>query len=247
MDLLKYTANINGIETSVEYSENNVNEIFIPLLKQMKELKDSKGSRILVMLAAPPGAGKSTLLSFLKYLSENTEGLEPISVVGMDGFHRYQEYLLTHTMVRDGKEIPMVDVKGAPETFDIDKLLDKVKSVARGDKCGWPDYNRMTHNPQEDAIIVDSDIVILEGNYLLLKDKGWDELKGYADLTISIAADEDLLRKRLIDRKIKSGKSEAQATEFVEFSDMYNVRTVLNKSSDADIRLMVLEDCSYIW
>ena len=246
MSLLKYTANINGIKTSVEYSESNINGIFIPLLKQMKELKDTKGSRILVMLAAPPGAGKSTLLSFLKYLSENTEGLEPISVIGMDGFHRYQEYLLTHTMVRDGKEIPMVDVKGAPETFDIDKLLNKVKSVSRGDKCGWPDYNRMTHNPQEDAIMVDSDIVILEGNYLLLKDKGWDELKNYADLTISVVADEVMLRKRLIDRKIKSGKSEAQAIEFVDFSDMYNVRTVLNRSRDADIRLMVLEDCSYI-
>ncbi len=245
--MLKYTADINGIETSVEYSESNINEIFIPLLTRIKELKDTKGRRILVMLAAPPGAGKSTLLSFLKYLSENTEGLEPISVIGMDGFHRYQEYLLTHTMIRDGKEIPMIDVKGAPETFDIDKLLDKVKSVSRGDKCGWPDYNRMTHNPQEDAIMVDSDIVILEGNYLLLKDKGWDELKNYADLTISVVADEVMLRKRLIDRKIKSGKSEMQAAEFVEFSDMYNVRTVLNRSRDADIRLMVLEDCSYIW
>lgn len=56
-----------------------------------------------------------------------------------------------------------------------------------------------------------------------------------------------MLRKRLIDRKIKSGKSEVQAAEFVEFSDMYNVRTVLNRSRDADIRLIVLEDCSYIW
>lgn len=242
---MNYTFSNNGIDTSVYYSEDNIKDIFLPLLKRMSDLRKSKEKRILVMLAAPPGAGKSTLCSFLKYLSENTEGLEDISVIGMDGFHRYQEYLLSHTIVRDGKTIPMIDVKGAPETFDLERFLDKVKSVASGDVCGWPEYNRMTHNPLEDAIVVDSDIVLLEGNYLLLKDEGWNKLSDYADLTISVTADPDMLRGRLLERKIRSGKSALEAENFVDFSDMYNVRTVLERSKDADVRLEVLSDGSY--
>ena len=242
---MNYTFFNNGIETSVYYSEDNIKDIFIPLLKRMKDLRNSKGKRILVMLAAPPGAGKSTLCSFLKYLSENTEGLEGVAVIGMDGFHRYQEYLLSHTIARDGKTIPMIDVKGAPETFDLERLLDKVRSVAAGDVCGWPEYNRMTHNPAEDAIVVDSDIVLLEGNYLLLKDEGWNKLKDYADLTISVVADKNMLRGRLLERKMKSGKKVQEAEKFVDFSDMYNVETVLERSQDADVRLEVLSDGSY--
>jgi len=243
---MNYTVSINGIETSVSYSDENINDIFIPLLKKMKDMQERSGRRILAMLAAPPGAGKSTLLSFLKYLSDNTKNLKSVAVIGMDGFHRYQDYLMSHTTKRDGQDIPMIDVKGAPETFDLERLLEKVKKVADGEVCGWPDYNRMTHNPQEDAILVDSDIVILEGNYLLLQDDGWDKLKEYADITISIYADEDLLYKRLLDRKMKSGKSIEDAQKFVNYSDMYNVRTVLERSCKADIQLKVLEDNSYL-
>ena len=242
---MNITFDINGIEVKATYSEDNIDNIFIPLLQKMKDLYDQKGKRVLVMLAAPPGCGKSTLLSFLKYLSENTDGLTPVTVIGMDGFHRYQDYLKTHSIIRDGHKIPMIEVKGAPETFDLDKLLDKVKHVADGDRCSWPDYNRMTHNPQEDATIVDSNIVILEGNYLLLKDEGWNRLKDYADMTISVTADTDMLHARLIDRKIMSGKGRSEAEHFVDYSDMYNVRTVLDRSSDADVMLKVLEDGSY--
>ena len=64
---MNYTFSNNGIDTSVYYSEDNIKDIFLPLLKRMSDLRKSKDKRILVMLAAPPGAGKSTLCSFLKY------------------------------------------------------------------------------------------------------------------------------------------------------------------------------------
>ena len=87
--------------------------------------------------------------------------------------------------------------------------------------------------------------VLLEGNYLLLKDEGWNKLSDYADLTISVMADPDMLRGRLLERKIRSGKSALEAEHFVDFSDMYNVRTVIERSKDADVRLEVLSDGSY--
>lgn len=65
---MNITFDINGIEVKATYSEDNIDNIFIPLLQKMKDLYDQKEKRVLVMLAAPPGCGKSTLLSFLKYL-----------------------------------------------------------------------------------------------------------------------------------------------------------------------------------
>ncbi len=236
---------INGIEVNAVYSDENIENIFVPILKKMKRIQEEKGRRILVLLAAPPGAGKSTLLSFLKYLSETNEDLSPITTIGMDGFHRYQDYLTSHKIQRDGKSYSMVQVKGCPETFDLDLLIDRIKRVSNGEKCGWPDYNRMTHNPQEDAIYVDGDIVLLEGNYLLLNHPGWSDIKSFADLTISVSADEDMLRGRLLDRKIKSGNTPEKAAEFVDFSDMHNVRICLNDSVKADINLRVMEDGTY--
>ena len=43
-------------------------------------------------------------------------------------FDMYQpEYLLSHRTERDGKQTSMVEIKGAPETFDLDALTRAVK------------------------------------------------------------------------------------------------------------------------
>lgn len=228
---------INGIEVAARYSDRAVNEIFIPLLEKLTGMQRAAGRRILVLLAAPPGAGKSTLASFLERLSRERAGLCPVQAVGMDGFHRWQEYLLTHTTERDGKTIRMVEIKGAPVTFDLEKLLSAVRRVASGETCGWPVYDRLLHNPVEDALTVDGEIVLLEGNYLLLDEDGWRDLAVYADYTVSVSAGENLLRDRLIDRKLHTGVDEDAAVRFVDFSDMPNVRLCLAKSVPADLRL----------
>lgn len=242
---MQFDIEINGIMVHAAYTEENINEIFIPLLKNLKAMQESAKKRILVMLAAPPGAGKSTLLAFLQYLSEHTDGLTPIQIIGMDGFHHYQDYLLSHTTIRDGKEIPMVKIKGAPITFDLPLLEERIKKVANGETVGWPTYNRMTHNPKENDISVTGNIVLLEGNYLLLEEDGWRNLRQYADYTVKISADEAFLQKRLTDRKIKSGTTPEEAAAFVSYSDMVNVHTCLTKSGNADLEITVLSDGTY--
>ena len=233
---------INGIKVAARYSDRSVNEIFIPLLERLTEMQRAAGRRILVLLAAPPGAGKSTLASFLEHLSRDRTGLCPVQAVGMDGFHRRQEYLLSHMTERDGRMIRMVEIKGAPVTFDLEKLLSAVRRVAAGENCGWPAYDRLLHNPVEDAVTVDGNIVLLEGNYLLLEEDGWRELAACADYTVSISAGEELLRERLVDRKIHTGVAEDAAIRFVDFSDMPNVRLCLEKSAPADLRLRLDEN-----
>ena len=189
------------------------------------------------MLAAPPGAGKSTLCSFLESLSGKSTGTEEIQAVGMDGFHRRQEYLLSHTICRDGEEIPMVKIKGAPVTFDLERLKEYVKRAAAGEDCGWPVYDRILHNPVEDALRIHKDIILLEGNYLLLDEDGWRDLSAFADYTISIRAGEELLRTRLIDRRVKTGVDREAAVQFVDYSDMPNARLCLEKTMPADLQL----------
>ena len=237
--MITHTVKINGIEVAARYSERAVNGIFVPLLKELTAMQRKTGRRILVMLAAPPGAGKSTLLSFLHRLSEETEGVSKIQTIGMDGFHRRQEYLLSHDTDRDGKKVRMVEVKGAPETFDLEALSGRVKSLAAGTVTGWPVYDRLLHNPVEDAVQVDGNIVILEGNYLLLDMDGWRELASYADYTISVRADAEMLRERLIDRRMKTGVARDESIRFVDFSDMPNVRLCLNRSLPADLQLEI--------
>ena len=244
--MITHTVKINGIEVAARYSESAANGIFLPLLRKLTAMQQEAGRRILVMLAAPPGAGKSTLLSFLSRLAGETDGIGRIQTIGMDGFHRRQEYLLSHETVRDGKKIRMVEVKGAPETFDLEALTRRVKSLAAGETIGWPVYDRLLHNPVEDAVRVDGDIVILEGNYLLLDMDGWRDLASYADYTISIRADEEMLRERLIDRKMKTGVSRDESIRFVDFSDMPNVRLCLNCSMSADLQLEIDGHGEYI-
>ena len=239
---MNYTANINGINVSATYNEKTISGLFIPLLENLAARHSEKQKRILVMLAAPPGAGKSTLVSFLEHLAEENVPEKSFQAIGMDGFHRRQDYLLSHTVTVNGKTIPMADIKGAPVTFDLAGLREKIAQVADGHPCKWPRYDRLLHNPVEDAITIDADIVLLEGNYLLLDQDGWRELSDYADYTISLSAGEELLRERLIARKTATGMKKEAAEQFVDFSDMPNVRLCLDKTKQADLELEVVNN-----
>ena len=236
---MNYSANINGIEYSVSYSDGLVNGTLIPLLRHLSQMHTEKGSRVIVMLAAPPGTGKSTLVSFLERLSKSVIPDKRVQAVGMDGFHHRQDYLLTHTVELDGEQIPMARIKGAPITFDLDALTRKIKEVSEGNICRWPHYDRQLHDPVDGAITIDADIVLIEGNYLLLDADGWRDLSRFADYTIVLTADEDMLRERLIGRKMKTGMTREDAERFVAFSDMPNVRLCLDKMMKADLELSV--------
>ena len=244
-DRMEYKANINGIDVSASFSDFSIKEIFIPLLERLSDISRSKNGRVIAMLAAPPGAGKSTLVSFLEYLSKEIIPEHTVQAIGMDGFHKKQEYLLTHMAIVDGKEIPMVDIKGAPITFDLDGLKKRISEVSGKEKCGWPIYDRILHNPVDNVIDVTGDIVLLEGNYLLLDIDEWTDISRYADYTVAIRAEEELLRRRLIERKIASGNTKEKAEKFVDFSDMANVRVCLEQTKKADLELLVGEDNQY--
>lgn len=234
---MNYCLNVNDIKVEANFPDETVNGIYIPLLRKLSEMQKEKGSRLIVMLAAPPGAGKSTLSVFLQYLSETCEGVTPLQAIGMDGFHHYMDYLNSHTVIVDGKEYPMVKIKGAPVSFDLEKLTEFIKHISNGDAVRAPEYSRKLHEPVEDAITISRNIILLEGNYLLLDEPGWRDLKSFADYTIFIHKEEKDLVDRLIRRKEASGVSREEAVAHVTFNDVRNIKTCLENSAHADLTL----------
>lgn len=242
-----FRCTINGLPVEARYPDESVERIFLPLLRTLSALQKEKGRRILVMLAAPPGAGKSTLSLFLQKLSEEDPSITPLTAIGMDGFHCYRSYLKDRTILRDGQEIPLARIKGAPETFDLTRLRERIQQLLAGGDTPWPHYDRTLHDPVDGAILVTGQLVLLEGNYLLLDEEGWRELRALADYTIRIDAPEEALYGRLVERKARSGVlTEQQAEEHVRFSDIPNVRRCLDHSFPGDLNLRMLPDGSYV-
>lgn len=116
---MNYSANINGIEYSVSYSDALVDGTLIPLLRHLSQLHTEKRSHVIVMLAAPPGTGKSTLVSFLEHLAKSVIPEKRLQAVGMDGFHLRQEYLLSHTVEVDGKSDFILPVCSGDMLFNV--------------------------------------------------------------------------------------------------------------------------------
>lgn len=227
---MKITLHINGLTTTASYDEAEIETVHKPLLRQLAGLISAQ-RRTIVFLSAPPGTGKSTLTSFWEYLCAQDPTLPELQTLPMDGFHHYNNWLEAHQLR---------GVKGAPATYDVDKL---VLALARIRRCegNWPQYDRQRHDPVEDAIAVTAPLVIVEGNWLLLDDPRWQAVRQYCDFSIFICAPQSALTTRLVARKMAGGLSRAQAEDFYQRTDGPNVVTVLTNSLPADVTLIMDE------
>lgn len=226
-DVRSFDVKVNGYDYEARYSADTVDNVLLPLLRRLKALHDRLGRRTVVFLAAPPGAGKSTVATVLEMLAKDELGRDVFQSVGLDGFHYCNDYLKTHAIMRDGKPLPLKAIKGAPETFDLiefKKHLDNLPVMVR---MPWPVYDRRKHDPLPKGTLIYADIVLIEGNYLLLDEDYWDDFAEMADYRIFIGAEESELRERLISRKAKGGITRGAAEAHYERSDGPNVRRVL--------------------
>ena len=121
----------------------------------------------------------------------------------------------------------MKQVKGAPETYDIEKLTRTLEALREGD-VRWPIYDRNLHDVVEDAVEVTAGIVLVEGNWLLSTEGAWARVSEMCDDSIFIEAHPDDVRDRLIARKIRGGLSPEAAEEFYERSDRANILRLMN-------------------
>ena len=184
-----------------------------------------KGQRRIVAIAGPPGSGKSTIAKTLVPLVAQAGVIA--QVVPMDGFHLDNSILL---------ERNLIDVKGSPGTFDVRGFAELISRLGNEPEIIFPKFDR-----DKDLAIAGSglvseecDLVLVEGNYLLLDAPFWRDLWKYWDFSVFLDVEPKLLQERLMQRWLDQGLSLDQAKKRVNDNDLVNLKTVVCSSSVAD-------------
>jgi pantothenate kinase len=189
----------------------------------------SHSKRLIVAIAGPPGSGKSTLAeAAFDALKERGEAVQ---ILPMDGFH------LDNGLLSERGLLPR---KGAPETFDVRGFADILRAIRSGDEevlVPIFDREREITIGSARAIAVSTQVVLVEGNYLLLSEEPWSRLLPMFDLTVFINPGEAELEKRLLTRWQDLGMEEATVRAKVEANDLPNGRRVIAKSIPANVQL----------
>lgn len=234
-----FSFQVNGLEIEAEFDARDRENVFLPLLRRLTALQREKGRRIAVFLAAPPAAGKSTLCCYLEALSREDAALSPVQAVGIDGFHYPQAYLNSHSLLRDGAELPLSRIKGAPETYDVPALAALLDRLNLPDQH-WPLYDRRIHDPVPEAVEIREQILIVEGNWLLLDEAPWRDLR--CDYSIFLRAGDARQLERIVRRKMMGGYGEEAARTFVRENDWPNIQRCMAHSRRGDLNLAPAPD-----
>ncbi|GAA5125189.1 nucleoside/nucleotide kinase family protein [Haloechinothrix salitolerans] len=182
------------------------------------------GHRAIIGICGAPGAGKSTLANAVS----DVLGKRAI-VVGMDGFHLAQAEL---------ERLGRAERKGAPDTFDADGYVHLIRRLrANAGTVYAPLFRRDIEEPIANAVAVppETPLVITEGNYLLLDEPPWGELRALFDEVWFIAPDESDRMRRLVERHRAYGRSADAALARAHGSDQANAEVVLATASRADL------------
>lgn len=185
--------------------------------------------RHLVAIAGPPAAGKSTLLENLVTRLRAALSANEVQGLPMDGFH-FDNAVLDDMVARDRK--------GAPHTFDVQGLDVLLHRLKRNESpVYFPAFDRELDLSRNCAIRVDDHhrLLLIEGNYLLLEQPDWQQLKRHYSLSIRIDIPTELVKQRILDRWRGYGLSETVALAKAENNDLPNAELVFNQSMPADI------------
>lgn len=185
----------------------------------------ASGRRSILGIAATPGAGKSTLCTALIAELGNQAVL-----VGMDGFHFANREL--DRLGRRGR-------KGAPDTFDVDGYVALLQRLRQPHTR--PIYVPVFDRGLEEsigsaaAVLPDTSLVITEGNYLLLDDGDWAEVRQLLDEAWFLDVDAEVREERLVRRRQSFGDSPADAQTWVHQVDLPNAARIEATRQRADL------------
>ncbi|MAQ84684.1 MAG: hypothetical protein CMH12_20645 [Maritimibacter sp.] len=187
-------------------------------------------TRTLTAIAGPPGAGKSTVADRLAEML-NADQPDSAAVFPMDGFH-YDDMILNARGWRPRK--------GAPHTFDVAgfaHMLARLRANAEPE-IAVPVFDRAIETSRNAARIIPQSVrhIVVEGNYLLLQDPPWDALASQFDTTVFLDVPYDTLKARLTDRWKALAPDDFETK--MEGNDLPNARLVLDRSRDADYRIL---------
>ena len=186
--------------------------------------------RRVIGITGAPGVGKTTYA-----LAQVAASLVPAAYVPMDGFHLADVALAA---------LDRLDRKGAPDTFDAwgyAALLRRLREE-RDHVVYAPGFERDLEQPIAGALGVppEAELVVTEGNYLLLDQPEWRAVRAQLDDVIHLVTDDAVRRERLVARHVEFGKSPAEAEAWVTRVDDANAALIEAAAHRAD-RMVRLE------
>lgn len=213
---------MTGDSSSTSSAIPAIPESYLVRLREMLKT----GSRIILGLVGPPGAGKSTVGLALR------DAFRDISqIVPMDGFHLANVEL--SRLGRAGR-------KGAPDTFDsagyVD-LLKRLRAQSPDEVIYAPEFRREIEEPIAGAIPIfpETQLLITEGNYLLLEDGHWKKVPAFLDEVWYVDVDDALRIERLAARHQQFGRSRNEAIAWVNNTDEPNARLIATGKQRANL------------
>ena len=202
-------------------------------LKKLQELIQQRSSqgRILVALAGPPGSGKSTLADELES-SLNQEQPDQAMILPMDGFH-YDDLYLVPAGLRPRK--------GAPQTFDVWGFYHILRRLRERQEefVAVPVFDRDLEIARAGARLIPAKVpvILVEGNYLLLQQEPWSQLRLLFDVAVLLEVPEAVLGERLTARWQHYELPSEEIAAKVNENDLPNGRYVMAESGGEDYRL----------
>jgi pantothenate kinase len=198
-------------------------------LRHITAAAQQTGRRHLVGITGCPGSGKSTLAT---RLAEATSA----AVVHMDGFH-----LMNGELNRRG----LRPRKGSPRTFDVPLFVALLHQLRAGGAVKAPIYSRELHEPVPDAVTIAAEarVVIVEGNYLLLDEHPWSQVRPLLDEVWYLDVPLETCMTRVLERHIRGGLAPEEAAKKIETNDRLNAAIVESTRPRAD-RVIQLDTLS---
>lgn len=171
------------------------------------------GTRTILGIAGAPGSGKSTFAAWIQQQFAPGSAV----VVPMDGFH------LGNAII-DGT--PLRTRKGAIDTFDAGGYLSLLRRLVRRDESVVyaPEFRRTIDEPVAASIAIPAEVplVITEGNYLLVEQEPWKEVRAQLDEVWFVDTPPALRRSRLVARHVKFGMEPEAAQAWASGPDETN-------------------------
>lgn len=205
-------------------------------IRRVCDLAKSKmreGQRTIIAISGPPASGKSTLAEAVVQrlnLSRNPK-YPTAALLPMDGYHLDNGLLEARGLLAR---------KGAPETFNAHGFCNAVKRLATATRETFhPTFDRHRDLAIANSIAIhwQTPIIVVEGNYLLLKSEPWSSLKDVFAATVFVSPTVNELRDRLQQRWIQHGLTLNAALQRASMNDLPNAELVLENSYDADVLL----------
>ncbi|EPS31679.1 hypothetical protein POX_d06128 [Penicillium oxalicum] len=208
--------------------------------------------RYLVAIAGVPGSGKTTTAQAVVQQLNQDPSIHA-TLLSMDGFHLPRSEL---DRLPNAQEAYIR--RGAPWTFDVKRFVKFMhqlrqwsdKTPRAASKTGrWapsevmqaPAFDHQVKDPVEDGVVItpESNIIIVEGNYLLLDEPGWRDLASLVDYRVFVDTDLQEARDRTAKRHVLAGieKTLEDGYRRVDSNDYLNGLSIREKLIGPDLVL----------